>query len=423
MALLVLATASLFLSSDKRRGRLNHGFSLPSIVRAAEVNPWTRAVEKVKEDRGEPTGKQVKVEIPSELRHYSDTRRFLAVQVAEFRQHALSTPQDLVELAAMIDRGEFVTLRPVTDDYILFGVGGNASRGPFTRFSNGKSISLYDEAGLKREYDRLAESTKRAESLLADAKKELAGVGKRERTKRKRLQSQVNASEKSLSALRDDKQQLDKYYGNDKTRAELFGSYSSIAKLSKSFPDRDFDINDAEQRRELKVRLLSSLRPEALKVLEEVAASYREVFERPLPITSLVRPDEYQLALSKVNPNATKIETPPHSTGLAFDIFYRYMTAAEQAHVMSHLAQLKDAGRIEVLRENRDHYHVFAFVDGARPKEELINASLGHRTSSVARSSDPVRSAQSAKPTRNRKARAATKPKAKAPHKPLRRRR
>ncbi len=94
-------------------------------------------------------------------------------------------------------------------------------------------------------------------------------------------------------------------------------------------------------------------------------------------MTSLVRPDEYQHQLSKTNPNATRIETPPHSTGLAFDILYRYMTAAEQSHLMSHLARLKDEGRIEVLRENRDHYHVFAFVDGARPGEQFVAAVLG----------------------------------------------
>jgi hypothetical protein len=54
------------------------------------------------------------------------------------------------------------------------------------------------------------------------------------------------------------------------------------------------------------------------------------------------------------------------------------MTAAEQAHVMTHLARLKDEGRIEVLRENRDHYHVFAFIDGARPTETFISRSLGN---------------------------------------------
>ena len=57
--------------------------------------------------------------------------------------------------------------------------------------------------------------------------------------------------------------------------------------------------------------VLSSLRPEAIKVLEEIASAYHLKFDRPLPITSLVRPDEYQHKLSKVNPNATRIETPP----------------------------------------------------------------------------------------------------------------
>ena len=31
-----------------------------------------------------------------------------------------------------------------------------------------------------------------------------------------------------------------------------------------------------------------------------------------------------------------------------------------------------------MLRENRDHYHVFAFVDGGRPNESLIAAALGN---------------------------------------------
>ena len=166
---------------------------------------------------------------------------------------------------------------------------------------------------------------------------------------------------------------------------ELFANYESLATIAKNLPGRDFNIDDASQRRDLKVRLLSSMRPEAFRVMREIAVSYRQKFGRPLPITSLVRPDEYQLQLSKTNPNATRIETPPHSTGLAFDIFYGYMDAAEQTHVMDHLARLKDAGRIEVLRENRDHYHVFAFVDGARPSEALISGSLGRQPERKAR--------------------------------------
>ena len=102
-------------------------------------------------------------------------------------------------------------------------------------------------------------------------------------------------------------------------------------------------------------------------MLKEFADSYHARFGRPLPVTSLVRPDEYQRRLSATNANATRIDTPPHSTGLAFDILYRHMTAEEQAHVMAHIARLRDAGRVEALRENRDHFHVFAFIDGKRP--------------------------------------------------------
>ncbi len=51
---------------------------------------------------------------------------------------------------------------------------------------------------------------------------------------------------------------------------------------------------------------------------------------------------------------------------------------------MDHLSRLKDEGRIEVLRENRDHYHVFAFVDGARPDEALIRATLSQTSEAKA---------------------------------------
>jgi hypothetical protein len=353
-------------------------------AQAAEANPWTVAVAKVKEDRGEPAGKQAKVDIPHQVRHYSDTRRFLAIQVAEVREQKLRTPQDLVDLAGMIKRGEMVTLQPVTENYILFGVGGSASKEAFTRYENGKSIPLFNEARLRQEYARLAESRSKSQSEIDGLKKELSSLTKRERSKRAGLQKRVAAKEGEIKAASENRALLDRYYGDAGQKAQLFNHYESLASLAKSLPGRDFNIEDAAARRDMKVRMLSSLRPEALKVMEEIAGAYRQKFDRPLPITSLVRPDEYQLQLSKTNPNATRIETPPHSTGLAFDIYYRYMSAAEQAHVMDHLARLKDAGRIEVLRENRDHYHVFAFVDGARPNETLISASLGRNATAKA---------------------------------------
>jgi hypothetical protein len=40
------------------------------------------------------------------------------------------------------------------------------------------------------------------------------------------------------------------------------------------------------------------------------------------------------------------------------------------------MARMKDEGRIEVIRERGANYHVFAFIDGQRPRDDLITASL-----------------------------------------------
>ena len=152
--------------------------------------------------------------------------------------------------------------------------------------------------------------------------------------------------------------------------------YSSLYTLAKNFGGRSYNLEIPADRQALKSNMLSSLRPAALKILEEVAAAYHQQFNRPLPISSLVRPEQYQQALNRVNRNAVLIETPPHSTGLAFDIDYRYMSGSEQSFVMSELARLKNAGRIEAIRERNANYHVFAFIDGVRPNDELISASL-----------------------------------------------
>ena len=103
--------------------------------------------------------------------------------------------------------------------------------------------------------------------------------------------------------------------------------------------------------------MLSSLRPPALKVMEEVASAYHRV-RAAFAVSSLVRPEQYQRALRRVNATRAMIDTPPHSTGLAFDIDFRYMSAAEQAFVMEELARLKREGRIEVIRERNANYHV-----------------------------------------------------------------
>lgn len=153
-------------------------------------------------------------------------------------------------------------------------------------------------------------------------------------------------------------------------------AYQSLQNLARSFNGRSYDLNSPSDRYALKVNMLSSIRPEALKIIEQVAKGYHSQFARPLPVSSLVRPEQYQHSLRRVNRNAVTIDAPPHSTGLAFDIDYRYMSVAEQNFVMRELARLKNEGRIEVIRERSANYHVFAFINGTRPSDDLITASL-----------------------------------------------
>ena len=157
---------------------------------------------------------------------------------------------------------------------------------------------------------------------------------------------------------------------------KLLRDYEALQALAKNFGGRAYDLNNPSDRQAFKINMLSSLRPEALRILEEVAAAYHRQFDRPLPVSSLIRPEQYQHALRRVNRNAVLIDSPPHSTGLAFDIDYRYMSGPEQTFVMTELAQLKKEGRIEVIRERNANYHVFAFINGIRPPDDLIAASL-----------------------------------------------
>jgi hypothetical protein len=153
-------------------------------------------------------------------------------------------------------------------------------------------------------------------------------------------------------------------------------AYQSLQNLAKNFNGRSYDLNNPADRYALKVNMLSSIRPQALQIIEQVATAYHKQFARLLPVSSLVRPEQYQHSLRRVNRNAVTIDAPPHSTGLAFDIDYRYMSVAEQNFVMRELAQLKNEGKIEVIRERSANYHVFAFINGTRPPDDLITASL-----------------------------------------------
>jgi hypothetical protein len=353
-------------------------FSDAANLRKDDPDLWARSMEKVKEDRAET--EKVALEIPPELRHYEDRHWFLATQVAEVKKLKLQPVQDFVDLAGMISRGEVVPVPAVTDTYILFGVGARVDGSMFTRYVANQNLELNDEAGLRDAYARLDTAHANLQKEISALQTELAALKKGAATQSDDLQKEITARQQELKSNDEDKAELDRYYGppGDETDSQpkLLRDYESLQALAKSFRGRSFNLEDSSDRQALKIYLLSSLRPEGLKILEEVAKRYHDRFDRPLPISSLIRPEQYQRALRRVNRYAVLIDTPPHSTGLAFDIDYRYMSGAEQNFLMMELAGMKDAGRIEVIRERGANYHVFAFVDGQRPSADLITASL-----------------------------------------------
>jgi hypothetical protein len=348
---------------------------------------WARAVAKVKEDRGESGG--AAIEIPTQLRHYEDRHWFLATQVAAVEKFNVQSCQDFVDLAAMIERGELVSLPAVTENYILFGVGARADVGPFSRYvfdnNTAHNIPIYNDTELRDAYAQLDSARLKLQTEVSDLQKQLAkkpevrsqrsDVSRKSELKNT-LKKEISVRQQELQATEDDRAVLNRAYGQPQSRQALLQDYESLQALAKNFAGRSYNLDDASDRYALKVSMLSSLRPQALPILEEVAKAYHDQFARPLPISSLVRPEQYQHALRKVNRNAVLIDTPPHSTGLAFDIDYRYMSGAEQNFLMTELAGVKDEGRIEVIRERNANYHVFVFVDGKRPADELITASL-----------------------------------------------
>ena len=343
------------------------------------VDPWKEAALKVEEDRGQPMGRAARVEIPDQVKHYSDNRRFLAIQIAEARQHQLRSPHDFAELIQLIRNRELVEVPALGDGYILYGVGLSATEDKFTHYeaTSGNTVPLFqNDDQLKAETDQLDQSIKELTTLSEGLRNDLKQTARRDRERRKALQDELNANERALGKSKREKQLLNRFYSVPSSRKFLEAEFQVIASQSGQFAT-PYNLDDPSSRKALKARLLSFLRPAALKVLEQLAQSYRNRFSRPLAISSLVRTEEYQRQLRGSNPNATLVQTPPHTTGLAFDVLYKYMAADEQMFLMTELARLRDEGRIEVLRENRDHFHVFAFIDGQRPTERLIEASLG----------------------------------------------
>jgi hypothetical protein len=341
------------------------------------ADAYKEAEKKVEEARGEPVGRKAQIKIPAELQHYANRRRFLAIQHAAWSQLHNEIPQGFLELLELIQKGGFVEMAQLGDDYLLYGVGEMADTAPFSYrdAATDEAITLYAD------YEEFLNSQKEFEAASLQTQTEIAELYTQlALATNKALKNDLLARRKVLEerlAESSLKKNLEEVFYKDIVRRDmLFARYRWLARLAADFRGKSYDIREPAERRAFKMHLLSFLRLEARALLLQIAAIYKAKFGRHLPVTSLVRTLQYQGQLRKTNANAASVEVPPHSTGLAFDIFNGWMTADEQNFLMNLIAKFEAAGRLEALRENRDHIHVFAFAGGRPPDESRVEQAL-----------------------------------------------
>jgi len=150
--------------------------------------------------------------------------------------------------------------------------------------------------------------------------------------------------------------------------------YQILSQLASNFSGQKYDLNNPADRKQMRMRLLRMFNSRAKPILQELADAYFGKFGRPLRVTSLTRSMDYQIGLNATNPNSFKVRgegsLPPHTSGCAFDLARKHMTAEEQNFVMQKLAQMEDANKLDALIEYGVNacFHIFIYFDGNPPK-------------------------------------------------------
>jgi hypothetical protein len=230
----------------------------------------------------------------------------------------------------------------------------------------------------------------------AEKRKEIPLFGSEEEYQREDARLALEAAGRSRAAAkaREERELLADFYKNGALRQQLFREHEAVTRLARDFGGVSYELRDANQRVLFMRRLLSFIRPAARDVVVKLARSYRQRFERPLPVASLVRTGRYQRRLARVNSNASRVEAAPHMSGEAFDISYKFMAPDEQNFIMTEVAQLERQGLVEALRERNNSLHVYVFADGQRPAEARVAQYLDEVEEQQGMRRAPTRSAR-----------------------------
>ena len=150
--------------------------------------------------------------------------------------------------------------------------------------------------------------------------------------------------------------------------------YQILQKLANDFDGTKYDLNNPRDRKQMRMRLLRMYNANARKVFEEICNAYYQKFKVPLRVTSLTRSMDYQKSLNKNNANSFKVtgkgSLPPHTSGCAFDMSRKNLSAAEQNFMMTLLSQMEREHKLDSLREGSDNacFHTFIYPDGIESK-------------------------------------------------------
>jgi hypothetical protein len=150
--------------------------------------------------------------------------------------------------------------------------------------------------------------------------------------------------------------------------------FQILSQLASNFSGTKYDLGNPADRKQMRMRLLRMFNKRAKPILQELADAYFGKFGRPLRVTSLTRSMDYQIGLNASNPNSFKVRgegsLPPHTSGCAFDLARKHMTAEEQNFVMQKLAQMESTNKLDALIEYGVNacFHIFIYFDGNPPK-------------------------------------------------------
>lgn len=149
--------------------------------------------------------------------------------------------------------------------------------------------------------------------------------------------------------------------------------WDMLSRLAADFSGQKYSLDNASDRKQMRMRLLRMFNKRAKPILLEIADAYYKQFNRPLRVTSLTRSMDYQILLNATNANSFKVRgegsLPPHTSGCAFDLARKHMDVDEQNFLMQKLAEMERAGKLDALIEYGANacFHIFIYYDDQPP--------------------------------------------------------